>query len=299
MTYLIDLRYEQMKKEPKKFVVCLLRPRPNSGFSLVELLVVMVIIASLVALAIPAINAMQKSFNSTGAEGMISTALATARTLAISRGEYAGVRFQKVYNPADALKAEQYMIFIVYDSKEETGTSGWVCGFVAVDGYKPMKLPSNIGVVDLMVRNNHGLPRDCGQVSETNLGVGDLDDSVAANLDLSGNNINITDISTFSIVFSPAGKLVIQDVRCGKRRNNNDDIFNTIVNLTGVPPAGMFIEDNHDDYGIGVEMSRREFYIYNRDEFEGLTTGAQRMGYLNGPKTERYSVNPYTGELIK
>src|SRR4030043_528748 len=98
MIYLIDLRYEQMKKETKKFDPCLTRPGHNGGFSLIEMLVVIGIVAILVALSIPAINVMQRSFNSTGAESMISAALATARTLAISKGQYAGVRFQKAYD---------------------------------------------------------------------------------------------------------------------------------------------------------------------------------------------------------
>ena len=269
--------------------------KQKAAFSLMELLVVITIVASLVALAIPAINAMQKSFNSTGAEGMISAALSTARTLAISRGQYAGVRFQKVYDSAGAPKADQYMIFIIYDSNKKTN---WVCGFVAVEGYKPIKLPANIGVIDKMVRNDYVLPANfCDDIKERPLVNTDLDDS-GTNLDPSGNNRNITDTSAFSIVFSPAGKLVSHEIRCGGK-SGNDDIFNTRNKVIANPPTGMFIEDNHDDCGIGVEMSRREFYIYNRNEFEKLATGSQRMNYLNGPKTERYFVNAYTGELIK
>ena len=283
------------RKNLKLKILCVLSVRSpkdcgqkmKKGFSIIELLVVMAIVAALVALAIPAINAMQKSFNSTGTEGMISTALATARTLAISRGQYAGVRFQKIYDPAGALKADQYMIFI----KEDNTT--WVCGFSAVDGYKPIKLPSNIGVVDKIVWPGRHTLIDplphCGAPTVVEAWPADLND--IGNLAPDGSNRNITDISTFSIVFSPAGKLVIQKLRCASK-GSNDDIFNN-------PPTGMFFEDDYENYGIGVEMSRREFYIYNRNEFEKLTTGAQRLNYLNGPKTEEYFVNAYTGELIK
>ena len=272
--------------------------KQKAAFSLVELLVVMAIIATLVALAIPAINAMQKSFNSTGTESMISAALATARTLAISNNQYAGVRFQKIYDPAGALKAEQYMTFIIYDS---SGLTGWVCGFIAVEGYKPIKLPSNIGVIDKIIwpaRHTFIDPLpNCGTSTvEASPAIADLDDSNPLNLAPDGSNRNITDISTFSIVFSPAGKLVSQVMRCGAK-GAGDDVFNTIANIIGVP-AGMFAVDDEEAYGIGVEMSRREFYIYNRSEFEKLTTGAQRWNYLNGLKTERYFVNAYTGEII-
>jgi prepilin-type N-terminal cleavage/methylation domain-containing protein len=270
----------------------------RGAFSLIELLVVMTIVAALVALAIPAINAMQKSFNSTGTESMISAALATARTLAISNQQYVGVRFQKAGDPNNASKADQYMIFIIYNSDKTNLT----CGFIAVDGYKPMKLPENVRVMDKMVRTSHSsTPRNCDQVSENSLVEADL-----------GNNVNIADISTFSIVFSPAGKLVSHEIRC---RNNDgepkpknppyyitlpsdDTIFNGYGNVVNDANA-LFLQDDFDEYGIGVEMSRREFYIYNRNEFEKLTTGGQRWNYLNGPKTERFFVNAYTGELIK
>jgi hypothetical protein len=242
----------------------------------------------LVALAIPAINAMQKSFASTGGEGMISTALSTARTLAIREDKCAGVRFQKVYDPADALKADQYMIFII-----EGGTT-WTCGFSAMEGYKPIKLPENIGVVDKIVWPGRNSGDACGDpTTNTLLAITHLDD-VPANTALDGSNINITDISTFSIVFSPAGKLVSEQLRCGK----GDDVFNTIANIIGVP-AGRFAEDGEEAYGIGVEMSRREFYIYHRDKFDNLTTGQQRLDYLNGPETKKCYINAYTGELIK
>jgi type II secretory pathway pseudopilin PulG len=271
----------------------------KTAFSLVEMLVVAGIIAVLIGLTIPAINALQKSYDSTGADSMISAALETARTLAISNHQYAGVRFQKAYN-SDANNADQYMIFIIFDSNELTGSTGWVCGFVAVEGYKPIKLPSNIGVMDKMVRTSHSstTPRHCDQVSEHPLAEPNLDDSVAANLDPNDNyNRNITDISTFSIVFSPAGKLVYHAIRCGRKSTGDDDVFNTRGNIIAKPPTGRFIQDNHDDFGIGVETSRTKFVIYDREKFKTMTTGYQRWNYLSGLDVKY--INPYTGQLIK
>jgi prepilin-type N-terminal cleavage/methylation domain-containing protein len=253
----------------------------KTAFSLVELLVVLTVIAALVALTIPAIKSMQRSFDSTGAEGMISTALSTARTLAIKNNHYAGVRFQKTGDPNNVLKADQYMIFIIFDKANERG---WVCGFTAVEGYKPIKLPENTDVIDKIIRRDRKVGDNCGTK------IDDANTLVPADLSLSDTN-SITDTSTFSIVFSPAGKLVIEKLRCA-RRNTNDDIFNDL-------PDRMFIEDKHDDSGIGVENSRREFWIYNREKFEKMTTSTQRMNYLNGPEAKKYYINPYTGELIK
>ena len=128
----------------------------QSAFSIVELLVVIVIIASLVGLAVPAIDMMQQSYNSTGSENMISAALATARTIAMNRQRYAGIRFQKAYNPEypdDPLKQDQYMVPIVYEyNKSKTNLTVW---FHAIEGQKPIKLPENIGIMDMTYINGN------------------------------------------------------------------------------------------------------------------------------------------------
>jgi Tfp pilus assembly protein FimT len=238
---------------------------------------------------------MRKSFNSTGSVGMISTALSTARTLAISHQKYAGVRFQKAGDPNNVLKADQYMIFVTY--QPTGGSITLTTMFRAVEGYKPIKLPENIGVVDMMVRTSSTDPNN------------DTNDATLKQSDLSNTILGrtITDTSAFSVVFSPAGKLVIQDVRTRNKKGDwrpsdpnqsgRDDVFNSYVNIK-VNKTGQFIQDDYAQFGLGGEKSRREFYIYNRNEFEKLTTGIQRMNYLNGPKTEKYYVNPYTGDLI-
>jgi prepilin-type N-terminal cleavage/methylation domain-containing protein len=278
----------------------------KTAFSLVELLVVLVIVASLVALSIPAINAMQKSFGSTGAEGMISTALSTARTLAIKNGHYTGVRFQKEYNIKDPqINAAQYMIFVVNDADISNVNEA----FRVIEGYKPIKLPENVGVIDMMRRTSNAdtvtAPR-CDNANERKLIASDLDDSIPANRDPNQNNMNITDTSAFSIVFSPAGKLVIHDVRTRNKKGNwrpsnkndsdNDDVFNSLVNITN-NNLGQFVQDDYAQFGLGGEKSRREFVLYDREKFEKMTNKTQRMNYLNGLKP--MYINAYTGEIIK
>ena len=185
----------------------------KAAFSMVEMLVVLGIIAVLVALAIPAISTMQKSYNSTGTESMIGSALATARTLAISHQQYAGVRFQKAGEPNNVRKADQYMIFIIYEEPKKM--SNLTDAFRAVDGYKPMKLPENIGIMDM-----------------TNI-----------NLDANINDdTKLSDATTFSIIFSPAGKLVKHLVQTRNKdgvtgvtgNSSKDDVFNTENNITAL-----------------------------------------------------------------
>lgn len=283
--------------------------KDKTAFSLVELLVVLVIVASLVALAIPAINAMQKSFNSTGAEGMIGTALSTARTLAIKNGHYAGVRFQKVYNIKDPqINADQYMIFVIYEPQRSGVTLTMM--FRAIEGYKPIKLPENTGVIDMSRRTSNGTSDDaamCKYANERKLIASDLDDSIPANLYPNGNNMNITDTSAFSIVFSPAGKLIIQDIRIRNKdgifrppdpdgKTSDDKVFNSTDSIT-INNIGQFVQDDYANYGLGGEKSRREFVLYDREKFEKMSNKTQRMNYLNGLKP--MYINAYTGEIIK
>jgi prepilin-type N-terminal cleavage/methylation domain-containing protein len=274
-----------MKNELKHIVPDLSRAR--LAFSLVELLVVLGIIAALAAIAIPSIKAMQKSFDSTGAESMISTALSAARTIAISKGKYAGVRFQKIYNGNNVFDADQYMIFIVFDNDDKV--TNWKCGFVAVEGYKPIKLPSNTEVIDKMIIPGRS-ETSCNQDS-----YGDRELGSPAEL---SSVAYFTDTSTFSVIFSPAGKLATQDVRCRGRLdfiNKDDQVFNTKDNIE-TKGYGMFLEDTGNyTFGIGAENSRKVFYILDKAKFNKMSN-SQRWDYVDGLKP--CTLNPYTGEIV-
>lgn len=125
----------------------------------------------------------------------------------------------------------------------------------------------------------------------------------------------LTDISAFSIVFSPAGKLITHDIRIRNRhgkwrppdtvitviagkapKGSTDTVFNSFINMID-KDTGQFVQDDYAQNGLGGEKSRREFYIYDCEKFQKMTDKTQRYNYLNSLKPQ--FINHYSGELIK
>ncbi len=273
----------------------------QSGITLMEMTVVIAVVALLVSLGLPAVHMLFDSFESQGGgRSVISAALASARAIAAREQRYAGVRFQKAYDPAGPLRAPQYMIFIVHDFDK----TGLVSGFRAVEGVEPIKLPDSVGVMDLKYRANL-LPAGDGFI--------DADGEI--------NNPNLVrDTTTFSIVFSPSGKLVIHDVRVRNRHGipdstgelgnpSADDIFNKRDEVDA--GIGMFYQDDYaaqdwrlryypENLGLGQELSRNSFIIYEEEKFrQAYENGRAWLDYLVKLVPEAIYINPYTGTMIK
>ncbi len=268
------------------------------GLTLTEMVVVIATIAILATFGLPAIRALLGSFETdSGARDIISTALSGARAIAAREQHYAGVRFQM-----DSA-GNQYMIHIVHDP-EKTGLSS---GFRAVKGLKPMKLPEHTRAVDLMVRSNHNpSPAGAQDPNYVPLAAIYLDDTNQQNLGPDGKNIYITDTSTFSIIFSPTGKLIIHDVRVRNKdgiyqpdntittKRSEDDIFNSLENIKNLG-VGMFVQDDYAQLGLGAEPSRNRIIIYDKIQFDKLDARG-RFDYLS--TLEPIYINPYTGTII-
>jgi len=233
----------------------------QNGISLTEMLVVAAILSLLAYFVVPASRTVVRSFESAGGvRTMISAALSSARAIAAKEHRYAGIRFQKASGP-DPLKAPQYMIFIIHD-KDKTDYAN---GFRAVEGLKPIKLPDSVGVMDLWAGGAQ-------IVSDS-----DITDTYPA---------SVIDTTTFSIIFSPSGKLVIHDVRVA---GTGGSVFGT---------GGMFPEDGAYE-GLTEEPSRNSFLIYDRRAFrQAYEQGRPWSGYLAGLVDEMIYINPYTGTLI-
>jgi len=270
----------------------------QSGLTLAETAVVIATIALLAAIGLPAVRALLNSFEShSGATTMISAALTSARAIAAREQHYAGIRFQQ-----DSA-GNQYMVYIVHDF-EKTGLSP---GFRVVEGLKPIKLPESMGVMDLAVRTNHGTQSaSAADPLDEPLKVEYLDDTNPLNLGPDGKNIYLRDAFTFSIVFSPAGKLIVRTVRTRNRdgiyqpdnglpnKVSTDTVFNspTNINTYGV---GMFIQDDYAEMGLGVEQSRNSFIICDRTQFDELNV-QRKFDYLSSLKP--IYINSYTGAMI-
>jgi len=269
--------------------------RTKHGLTLTEMTVVVASIVLLAAIGLPAVRVFIHSFETeAGTKNMISAVFASARAMAAAKQQYVGIRFQKAYNlnapdPLDPLTAPQYMIFIVHDPASEPNGTGLANGFRAVEGLKPIKLPDSVGVMDLRLRTNPD-PKYADDVPI------DKDTQIDQPSEL-------RDTTTFSIVFSPSGKLVTHEVRIRNKNgrvndSSNDDVFNTAFNVE-TKKIAMFHQDDYPAMGLGQEYSRNSFIIYDTKEFtQAYKRGQAFSGYLYRLVPQAIYINPYTGTII-
>ena len=263
-----------MKQEPRK-----------PGFTLAEMLIVIASIAVLVGIGVPAVRALYNSFESTGgSRAVISAALASARAIAAREQRYVGVRFQKAFNADDPLNPfaeSQYMVFIIHDYEK----TGYAAGFRAVRGVKPIKLPDSVGVMDRYYRAYYS----DAQKSDF-LKVGSDADILFPPLS------RVRDLTTFCIIFAPSGKLMRHDVKV-MAAGAGDDVFNEFDRVA-VQGTAQFIQDSHPGLGLGQEVSRTGFVIYDRRAFkQAYEKGRPYSGYLQSLLPE-IPINPYTGTVL-
>ncbi len=272
--------------------------KAQQGLTLIEMTVVIAVIVLLIGLALPAVRAFFDAFETgSAARSMISAALASARAFAAENQRYAGIRFQK------DLHGRQYMVLVV----QEPDMLAW--GFCAAKGVKPIKLPESIGVMDFTIVTGRNT------VNPVNSQEVRLDDLTLGGDGLINEPFEITDTTTFSIIFSPNGKLVVHGVQIRNRDGyvdsasnagiSSDDIFNKKAQVDA--GIGMFYQDDYfgaswsmySNLGLGPEPSRRSFVVYKKDKFkQAYEKGRAWSGYLVMLTNEVTYVSPHTGALI-
>ena len=246
----------------------------QSGVTLTEMTVVVAMVALLVAFGMPAVRTLFDSLASSGgARAMISATLASARAMAAKEHEYVGVRFQNRYSKDG--KGGQYMVFIVHDF-DKTGLAN---GFRAVEGVEPIKLPDALGVTEVI---------------DHKLGDSAIDD---AN--------EVTDKTTFSIVFSSSGRLVIHRVRTRNRdgevsgTDSEDDIFNTEGQVTSLTdPVGMFIQDYLESSGSEPREEQSKNSFITLSWTNAGKSFFKKVTLKKGGDTEMYMFDDFSGWMI-
>jgi len=279
-------------------------PRRTTGLTLIEMTLVVATIALLVGFAMPAVRALVGSFHSEGgATSMIRAALSSARAMATSRQEYVGIRFQAAYdrdaaNVDDPLAAPQYMVFVIHDSTPEPNGTGLSNGFRAIEGLKPIKLPDGFYVVDptVVTRTRNSQNR----ITLSDQSAVDADDDLDTLPEL-------RDVTTFSLIFSPAGRLITHEVRVWNRHGrtdsssttSTDSVFNSQTEVAEGESRAMFLQDDYPELGLGPESSRMSFIVCEKVGLvEAYTKKLLWTNYLQYRMAERVYVSPYTGNLI-
>jgi Tfp pilus assembly protein FimT len=277
------------------------------GLTLTEMTVVIATIVLLVSLALPAVRAFFNSFESeSSAMSTISAALASARAIAAKNQRYAGIRFQNACQNQNLLEASQYMVFVMQDPDMMAH------GFRAVQGIKAIKLPDSIGVTDLTIVTDRNITNPTNSV-EMRLDTSTFTDQERD--DLIDEDHELTDTTTFSIIFSPSGKLIIHGIRVRNKDGypdttantqiSNDDVFNKKAQVDA--GTGLFYQDDYfgasnssyPDLGLGPEQSRSSFVIFDKcklmQAYKKRKAWTDCLSKLTG---QVIYINPYTGTII-
>lgn len=280
---------------------------------MIEITVVVAIIAILTAVIIPAIRALSGSFGSAGtAKTMVEAALSSARTIAMREQHYAGVRFQKAYHPEGPLHASQYLILIIHDPdgmKPDPNDDDFATGFRAVTGVKPIKLPDTVGVMDLCVVHDRVRSNPS---SSKHVRIDELDSGRDESIN---DDVELSDVTTFSIVFSPSGNVLVYGLRVGNRngiretidhasKTSDDTVFNRRQEVESEQHPAMFLQDDYfegndqPELGFGPEKSRTDLVIYDRELFrQAFANGRAWTDYLS--ELKRLYVGRNTATLFE
>ncbi len=164
----------------------------KSGFTIIEMLVVISIIILMLAIVTPSIPGMISSQNMSSSQNIITTALSQAQAYAASHHKKAGLRIQQTK------EGRQHIVLI-----EKTG--GNIYEYNAIPNAKTITFPKGICLISMDVDSDK-LAND----KERNGYLMDFSNS--------GNGFFcLENAQTFSLIFSPNGQLITPYVEVRKR----------------------------------------------------------------------------------
>jgi prepilin-type N-terminal cleavage/methylation domain-containing protein len=134
------------------------KPRKD-GFTLIEMLTVLVIVGVLVALTIPAVTNLMKSGGVTAASREVSNVLGLARQYAITRRVYARVVFP--YQSTASWPDMWYRTYAVMTNRDNTVVTGW--GYLSKWEY----LPIGAVFLDTNPSGSHQIPSGGGALDDS------------------------------------------------------------------------------------------------------------------------------------
>lgn len=264
----------------------------EAGFTLIEMLVVVGIIAIMVSLVMPAGSSMIQSHRKSSAKNLIKTSLAQAQAYAAKERKYAGIRFQ-----LDA-SGRQYLILV--EAKRIVISNGSVIPgawdfydlmdlYVPVDNVQPTAMPTGTVV----------------------LNASELDFDIDANTEVE--DWELEDATTFCVIFSPSGQLVKKPAQCGPRvdptvtqleylvyANLDDTIFvgtEIMPPREGLPLSGDLICLNNSPRS--VKYSQTGLLLFQLKELEEMSP-IERYDYImDSLVSKALMINVYTGKLIE
>jgi prepilin-type N-terminal cleavage/methylation domain-containing protein len=153
-------------------------PRRKAGFTLIELVVVIGLIALIAAAALPTIMGLLKAGYDSQAYNLFTAMMTSARAEAVTENNYAALHVQR----SDRTDMEGVTFAAVMSYNQDEG------GFELAEGAKPIKMPGKIAF---------------GEIND------DAFDE-AANTYKNLTNTLMNDFTTFSIVFNNEGRVVTQ-----------------------------------------------------------------------------------------
>jgi len=262
------------------------------GFTLVEMLVVVAIVGLLTALTVPNVPGMVRSHKMSAARNLIKSALGQAQAHAAKYQKYAGVRFQ--FDRDGWEKGQQYLVLIEH-APTYTSPTGTIYSdsqrFVAVANAKPVALSSGIAAISLEVDSFPPPPSS------------PLRDAYLDDDNSDGYLYCLNGATTFSIIFSPTGQMVVKDVRIHER-DANDSIFRS---------GGLLSYDEHFCPLIGkstldhapwcwAESSALGLYVYVTAAMREVGAGERYSAFIgrhgSSEQVERILINTYMGTII-